>query len=264
MPSMISLNNRATNSQFSKYSTNDKVIKLKSSVCNESVPPMSAETQQKPLSPMERSLTTTHQMFSSTLNPGDLREFNIKIQDQDTANSVDMGGSQVIDQEISDLIANNNLIEMHDILPTAFLLSSSIANDLAKFRKRFSDIHIGKGMCSFENVPEKHCKKNQWILKPAALNQGRGIQIFNKIRDILNYINDNSPDMQWVIQKYIERPLLYKQRKFDIRVWVLVHFLDDPNKFNVYMFDQGYLRTSSVEYKDDDTDLKVHLTNQCF
>lgn len=126
---------------------------------------------------------------------------------------------------------------MHDILPTAFLLSSSSANDLVKFRKRFSDIHIGKGLCSIECLPEKHCKNNQWILKPAALNQGRGIQVFNKFRDIINYINDNPPEMQWVIQKYIERPLLYKQRKFDIRVWALVHYLDDCTKFNIYMYD---------------------------
>jgi hypothetical protein len=44
-----------------------------------------------------------------------------------------------------------------------------------RFKKRFSDIAIGKGLCLAENLPEKHCKNNQWILKPAAMNQGRGI-----------------------------------------------------------------------------------------
>ena len=44
----------------------------------------------------------------------------------------------------------------------------------------------------------------------------------------------------FIIQKYIERPLLINSRKFDIRVWVsLTHDGD------VYFFREGYLRTSS-------------------
>ena len=65
------------------------------------------------------------------------------------------------------------------------------------------------------------------------------------------------------MQKYIERPLLYKRRKFDIRMWALVHVLDDPSKFNVYFFEDGYLRTSSLDYNLEETDVKVHLTNIC-
>ena len=53
----------------------------------------------------------------------------------------------------------------------------------------------------------------------------------------------------FVIQKYIEKPLLIKNRKFDIRVWVLVtHTLD------VYFFKRGYIRTSSETYNIDSTD----------
>ncbi|EAR91279.1 tubulin-tyrosine ligase family protein (macronuclear) [Tetrahymena thermophila SB210] len=62
---------------------------------------------------------------------------------------------------------------------------------------------------------------------------------------------------QFVIQKYIERPLLINQRKFDIRVWVLV-----TQNMDVLIFKQGYLRMSSEVY--DITDLQnpfIHLTN---
>lgn len=75
-----------------------------------------------------------------------------------------------IDLQIADLIKDNNLVEMHDILPTAFLLTASSASDMRRFKKRFSDIHIGKGLSLNENLPEKHCLNNQWILKPAAAN----------------------------------------------------------------------------------------------
>jgi len=87
---------------------------------------------------------------------------------------------------------------MNDILPTCYLLTPSSGSE-NKFKKRFSDIHIGKGLCIGENVPEKHCKNNQWIMKPAALNQGRGIQMFSKIRDIMNYMHEQASDSQWVV-----------------------------------------------------------------
>jgi hypothetical protein len=53
-------------------------------------------------------------------------------------------------------------VELTDILPSAFILTPSQASqsDMNKFKKRFSDIHIGKGMSMSENLPEKHCKNN--------------------------------------------------------------------------------------------------------
>lgn len=43
-----------------------------------------------------------------------------------------------------------------------------------------------------------------------------------------------------MIQKYIEKPLLIDQRKFDIRLWVLV-----THDLKCYMFEEGYIRMSS-------------------
>ena len=63
----------------------------------------------------------------------------------------------------------------------------------------------------------------------------------------------------FVIQKYMERPLLFQGRKFDIRVWVLL-----DHQMKAYFFKQGYMRTSSNVYttsEDKITDLAVHLTN---
>ena len=61
----------------------------------------------------------------------------------------------------------------------------------------------------------------------------------------------------YVIQKYIERPLLIKGRKFDIRVWAMI-----DNFGMTYFFEEGYIRTSCEEYKLEDlADVYVHLTN---
>ena len=54
-------------------------------------------------------------------------------------------------------------------------------------------------------------------------------------------------------------PALFHRRKFDIRCFVLV--VASP-KVNAYFYDDGYLRTSSREFKDKKCDDKfIHLTN---
>ena len=60
-------------------------------------------------------------------------------------------------------------------------------------------------------------------------------------------------------QKYMEAPLLIDQRKFDIRVWVL---LTQDQK--LYVFKEGYIRTSGSKFtldKNSITKPDIHLTN---
>jgi len=63
----------------------------------------------------------------------------------------------------------------------------------------------------------------------------------------------------FIIQKYIEKPLLIWKRKFDIRVWILIN-----QDHELYFFKEGYLRTSSSEFEIDLQNIDnvfVHLTN---
>lgn len=123
------------------------------------------------------------------------------------------------------------------------------------FLQRFRELSCGGSR--YERMPYKHCTKNMWVVKPAAQNQGRGIEVFKNAKDITNHIFSQKGSY-WVIQKYIEKPLLYNGRKFDIRVWVLL-----TEKFQIYFYREGYLRTSSIDYSNQDKNLHVHLTNQC-
>ncbi|ETW02883.1 hypothetical protein, variant 1 [Aphanomyces invadans] len=102
--------------------------------------------------------------------------------------------------------------------------------------------------------------KNVWIVKPAGMSRGRGIRVFNQLNELLEYADvENHKECQWIVQKYIENPLLVCNRKFDIRQWV---FVTSWNPLTVWFYLDCYLRFSSEEYQVDDlTDQYVHLTN---
>jgi tubulin monoglycylase TTLL3/8 len=98
---------------------------------------------------------------------------------------------------------------------------------------------------------------NIWITKPAGLSRGRGIRLYNSLVEITQQVK--SKDMSWVIQKYIENPLLYKNRKLDIRQWVLV---TDWNPMCVWFYGECYIRLSANDYNSANLkDRYSHLTN---
>jgi hypothetical protein len=46
-------------------------------------------------------------------------------------------------------------------------------------------------------------------------------------------------------------------------MWVFIHVKDNPYNFDIYFFNEGYLRTSSLEYNVHDENIAMHLTNNC-
>ena len=110
-------------------------------------------------------------------------------------------------------------------------------------------------------MPQKHCKNNQWIIKNVKAAAGINIHMFKKIDEIGAFLIKQLRQSRWVLQKYIESPLLYNNRKFDLRMHVMFMTGDETKELNILLYKEGYLRTSSSQYNINSTDMSAHLTN---
>lgn len=76
-----------------------------------------------------------------------------------------------------------------------------------------------------------------------------------KLRKI---IKDCDQPWTFMIQEYIERPFLYKGRKFDLHHYVLLTSIGGG--LRVYWYYQGYVRTSSMHFNLKDLNPLIHFT----
>nr|XP_021182876.2 tubulin glycylase 3A isoform X3 [Helicoverpa armigera] len=99
---------------------------------------------------------------------------------------------------------------------------------------------------------------NIWIVKPGNKCRGRGIQLMNNIKDIIGLINIPAQKTRYVVQKYIENPLVIYNTKFDIRQWFLI---TNCQPLTIWVYKDSYLRFSSQIFSLSNYHESVHLTN---
>jgi tubulin--tyrosine ligase len=80
-----------------------------------------------------------------------------------------------------------------------------------------------------------------------------------EIRQIITE-SDYDKSRTFFLQKYIDKPALYRGRKFDIRCFAMETLIN--KKLKGYIYDEGYLRTSSKPFVCKHFDNKfIHLCN---
>ncbi|XP_037960674.1 tubulin glycylase 3B-like [Teleopsis dalmanni] len=99
---------------------------------------------------------------------------------------------------------------------------------------------------------------NVWLLKPGNKSRGIGIVVKKNLDEILDYAVKNV-DRNYVVQKYVERPLLIYKTKFDVRAYMLQTIADDT--LSIWIYKDCYLRFCSQEYSLTSLRASIHLTN---
>lgn len=147
-----------------------------------------------------------------------------------------------------------------DNLPLTFHIKEGDSDkEFAKFMEAFTNPENNSVM---EKYP---CLGNSlWIVKPGEnTNRGCGINVsrdLNQIRSIINNTMVYGRKRTYIIQKYLEKPLLYKNRKFDIRLYAMTTTMN--GNLQGYYYTEGYLRTSCKEYNIKNANNRmIHLTN---
>eukprot|EP00397_Hematodinium_sp_SG-2012_P022549 GEMP01023372.1.p1 GENE.GEMP01023372.1~~GEMP01023372.1.p1 ORF type:complete len:345 (+),score=73.64 GEMP01023372.1:533-1567(+) len=149
-----------------------------------------------------------------------------------------------------------------------FVLPQEYSMFVEEFKKGGQEIEIGNG--------QKKKDSNTWIMKPIGRSQGTGIFLMNKLNQIQqwrpvhaydayhgseNKADDDGPE-QYVVQRYIENPMLIGGKKFDLRLFALV---TSYLPLTTYLYREGFCRFSMTRFSMDnirDTkNVSAHLTN---
>jgi len=134
------------------------------------------------------------------------------------------------------------------------LNEQALSEDEASTSKKPNSIQINEN-----NDKEKGNIKEISKTDENLLNKNNNINNANKIIKEEDKEEKIYNCTKIVIQKYIENPLLYKGRKCDIRIWVLL-----THQMKVFLFKEGHLKTCSVEYDLNSKNAFTHITNYSF
>ena len=130
--------------------------------------------------------------------------------------------------------------ELYNYMPMTYILP----NDSETFEHEF-----------------KKSKKSIWIAKPVNMSRGRFIKLIydsHSYRKLCIHANANS-NIQYLISKYLDKPHLLNNKKYDLRIYVIVLSF---TPLKIYLYYNGLVRFATEDYiKDNYDNIFIHLTN---
>jgi glutathione synthase/RimK-type ligase-like ATP-grasp enzyme len=85
----------------------------------------------------------------------------------------------------------------------------------------------------------RHFPNQTFICKPSRGRGGDGISLIRKFSDLPRSANTQ----EFLIQRYVENPLLINNKKFDVRIYVVIKGVDP---IEAYLYEEGLGRFATV------------------
>ena len=146
----------------------------------------------------------------------------------------------------------------------ALARKNNLARNLARMQKHFKEDYnffprtwvLPSDQNDFKNQFNKK-KAKTFIIKPGNSCQGKGIYLTRRFEDI-----DFKAGDQFVAQRYMAKPYLIDDLKFDLRVYCLIYGVEP---LRIFVYKEGLARFATEPYlgpqKQNLDNLFMHLTN---
>ena len=108
---------------------------------------------------------------------------------------------------------------------------------------------------TIKNLNLKNKNNHLWFLKEDNTAYSQGINIFNNIEDVKKNIDIKK---KYVLQKNISNMMLYKNKKFHIRTYLLVHYINHIYYF--YLYKDGIVVVSKNIWDHKNIDKQTQIT----
>ena len=102
--------------------------------------------------------------------------------------------------------------------------------------------------------------KNIWIIKPQNDYGRHGVKIVRTLEDIINWIGNDEKHSDWILQEYVDKPLLINNKKFHFRIYCLI--CKTGNDIKLYAYKKGFIYSAGSDYNTDTIDDKIHLSGE--
>lgn len=94
-----------------------------------------------------------------------------------------------------------------------------------------------------------------WAIKACKGNGGKDVWVLNR-ENWLDVVSELPKNQDYVIQSYIQNPMLWRGKKFHFRCYSVIR-----GDLSAYVYQDAFILSASRDYDDSCMDTTIHLTN---
>jgi hypothetical protein len=99
-----------------------------------------------------------------------------------------------------------------------------------------------------------------YIVKPENSLSRTGVGVIRNYLELMSHLDHYSDYQEWIIQDYIDNPLLFNNKKFHFRIYVI--YVQTENSTTAYLSKNGFIYTANKEFESDTFDPNIVLSGE--